>query len=49
MEFLVIFFKVIQIKELNLTYKYSLIFNTIFVSICSYYVVKYYLVNGVLL
>lgn len=41
--------KVFTNKELNFTYNYSLIFNTIFVSICSYYVVKYYLVNGVLL
>ena len=41
--------KVFTNKELNFTYKYSLLFNTVFVSICTYYVVKYYLVNGVLL
>ncbi|RXK00946.1 hypothetical protein CRU98_00410 [Arcobacter sp. CECT 8986] len=36
-------------KELDYTYKYSIIFNTIFVSICSLYVVIYYLKNGVFL
>jgi hypothetical protein len=36
-------------KELDYPYRYSLIFNTIFVLLCSFYVVKYYLANGVLL
>lgn len=36
-------------KDLDYTYRYSLIFNTIFISICSFYVLKYYFVNGVLL
>ena len=41
--------KIFTNNELNFTYKYSLIFNTLFVAICTLYVVKYYLVNGVLL
>lgn len=41
--------KVFTNKELNFTYKYSLLFNTLFVFICTFYVAKYYLVNGVLL
>ncbi|RXJ93491.1 hypothetical protein CRV00_11220 [Malaciobacter molluscorum] len=36
-------------KELDYTYKYSIIFNTIFVSICTLYVFIYYLKNGVFL
>ena len=36
-------------KNLNSTYKYSSIFNTIFVLLCSYFVVIYYIKNGVLL
>ena len=36
-------------KDLAYTYKYSLIFNTIFVFICTFYVIRYYLINGVLL
>ena len=36
-------------EKLNYTYKYSLIFNTIFVFICSFYVIRYYLINGVFL
>ena len=31
------------------TYKYSLIFNSIFVFICSFYVIRFYLINGVFL
>ena len=36
-------------EELNYTYKYSLIFNTIFVFICTFYVLRFYFINGVLL
>ena len=36
-------------KDLVYTYKYSLIFNTLFVFLCSFYVIRYYLVNGVFL
>ncbi|MDY3204373.1 MAG: hypothetical protein RBR70_04795 [Arcobacter sp.] len=36
-------------KDLAYTYKYSLIFNTLFVFLCSFYVIRYYLVNGVFL
>lgn len=36
-------------KELSYTYKLSLLFNSIFVIICSFYVIRYYLINGVLL
>lgn len=36
-------------KELKYTYKYSLIFNSIFVFICTFYVIKYYIINGVFL
>lgn len=36
-------------KSLRYTLKYSLIFNALFVFICTFYVLKYYLVNGVLL
>ena len=36
-------------KEFNLTYKYTLFFNTIFVLLCTYYVVGYYIKNGVFL
>ena len=41
--------KVFINEDLNYTYKYSLIFNTIFVFICSFYVIRYYLINGVFL
>ena len=36
-------------KDLAYTYKYSLIFNTLFVFLCSFYVIRYYLINGVFL
>ena len=36
-------------KSLNYTLKYSLIFNTLFVFICTFYVLKYYFENGVFL
>lgn len=36
-------------KDLSYVYKYSLVFNTIFVFLCSFYVLKYYFLNGVLL
>ncbi len=36
-------------KDLAYTYKYSLIFNTLFLFLCSFYVIRYYLVNGVFL
>ena len=36
-------------KDLVYTYKYSLIFNTLFVFLCSFYVIRYYLINGVFL
>jgi len=36
-------------KEFAFTYKYSIIFNTIFVLVCTSYVVVYYLKNGVFL
>lgn len=36
-------------KDLEYTYKYSLIFNSIFVFICSFYVIRFYFVNGVFL
>ena len=36
-------------KDLEYTYKYSLVFNSIFVFICSFYVIRYYLINGVFL
>jgi len=36
-------------KEFNIFYKYSIVFNTIFVFICSFYVLRYYLSNGVFL
>lgn len=41
--------KLITNKELNFTYKYNILFNTIFVLICSLYVILYYIKNGVLL
>ena len=36
-------------RDLDYTFKYSLIFNTIFVFLCTFYVAKYYIVNGVFL
>lgn len=36
-------------KDLEYTYKYSLIFNTLFILLCSFYVIKYNLINGVFL
>jgi hypothetical protein len=36
-------------KDLFYTYKYSLIFNSIFIFLCSFYVIGYYLLNGVFL
>ena len=36
-------------KDLDYMYKYSIIFNTIFICICSFYVLRYYFVNGVFL
>lgn len=36
-------------KDLLYTYKYSFIFNLIFVFLCSFYVIRYYFVNGVFL
>jgi len=41
--------KVFISKDLSYTYKYSLLFNTIFVVICTFYVLRYYLINGVFL
>ena len=41
--------KVFINEDLNYTYKYSLIFNTIFVFICSFYVIRFYFINGVFL
>ena len=36
-------------KNVDYTYKYSIIFNSIFVFICTFYVVRYFLINGVFL
>jgi hypothetical protein len=41
--------KVFIDRDLDYTYKYSLIFNTIFIAICTFYVLRYYLINGVFL
>ncbi|WP_122893614.1 hypothetical protein [Arcobacter peruensis] len=41
--------KLIVNRSLDYTLKYSLIFNALFVFICTFYVLKYYLVNGVFL
>lgn len=36
-------------KEFSNIYNYSIIFNTIFTFICTFYVIKYYFINGVFL
>ena len=36
-------------RTLSYTFKYSIIFNSLFVFICTFYVLKYYFVNGVFL
>ncbi len=36
-------------KSLDFAFKYSTIFNTIFMILCSFYVIRYYLINGVFL
>ncbi len=36
-------------KDLNYCFKYSNLFNFIFVLLCSFYLIKYYLINGVFL
>ncbi len=36
-------------KEINKYYKYSIIFNSLFVFICTFYVIRFYLVNGTFL
>ncbi|MEA3383353.1 MAG: hypothetical protein U9Q20_01570 [Campylobacterota bacterium] len=41
--------KIINIKQNNDYFKYSTIFNTLYVSICTLYVTVYYLKNGVFL
>ncbi len=41
--------KTVLNKKLKYTFRFSNIFNFIFVFICSFYVVRYYLVNGVFL
>lgn len=41
--------RVITGREADFTYRYSAFFNTLFVSLCSMYVIIYYLKNGVLL
>ena len=41
--------KVIVGKELIFTFKYSIIFNSIFVFLCTFYVLRFYLLNGVFL
>jgi len=41
--------KFIMKKELTKMYRYSLIFNTAFILLCSYFVIMYYIQNGVLL
>ena len=41
--------KLLVNRTLEYTLKYSLIFNTLFVFICTFYVLKFYLVNGVFL
>lgn len=36
-------------KDLDYSFKYSNIFNSIFVFLCTFYLIKYYLINGVFL
>lgn len=36
-------------KDLNYSFKYSILFNSIFVFLCSFYLLRYYFVNGVFL
>lgn len=36
-------------KDLNYSFKYSNLFNLIFVFLCSFYLIKYYFINGVFL
>ena len=36
-------------KDLSYTFKYSILFNLFFVCLCSFYLIKYYFVNGVFL
>lgn len=36
-------------KDLDYSFKYSILFNSIFVCLCTFYLVKYYLINGVFL
>jgi hypothetical protein len=36
-------------KNLDNSFKYSILFNSIFVFLCSFYLIKYYFVNGVFL
>jgi hypothetical protein len=36
-------------RDLDYAFKYSLIFNTLFLIICSFYVARYYFINGVFL
>lgn len=43
------FLKILIKKTYGNIYNYSLIFNTIFILICSFYVIRYYLLNGVFL
>lgn len=41
--------KLLTLRDLNYTYIYSLLFNSIFLFLCSFYVIKYFLINGVFL
>ncbi len=43
------FLDILITKSLSYTYRYSLIFNSIFVFLCSFYVIRYFLINGVFL
>ena len=36
-------------KDLNYSFKYSILFNSIFVFLCSFYLLRYYFINGVFL
>jgi hypothetical protein len=36
-------------KDFDYSFKYSNIFNSIFVFLCTFYLIKYYLINGVFL
>jgi hypothetical protein len=41
--------KVIVEKKISFTFKYSIIFNTLFVLLCTFYVLRFYIINGVFL